>query len=782
MNPARDRRAIELLEHALEMPDEKVASFLDDACDGNADLRQKIESLLATMGRSTGFLSHQTEPTRLQHAGRTDGVRLRNGCLLCDRYRVAGVIGTGGMGEVYHATDTRLDRDVAVKTLNLASFQNQAMHDRFDRELKSVAALSDPNIVTLFDVATHDDLLFAVMELVDGKTLRELANDGLDHQRAVSITAGIASGLNAAHAIDIMHRDIKPENIIVTANGNPKILDFGLARQEDVTNDQQLTVTSMTPGTVPYMSPEQAEGCELSCATDVFSLGTVLFELLAGKNPFRGETALETLQRVARADPPRLSDLVDEIPGELDQLVAEMFAYAPTSRPTAQDVAERLLACGGTLSGRVPTFSSDSRSPGIGKSTDRITTKESSLTDQYDVTGGQPTIAVLPLQVLSTDPNHQMFGDAVAQDVIVDLSRLHGLFVIARGSSFQFRDRTTDLSEASSILGARYLLTGTIGIVENKSVVSVELSSATEGRVLWADRFESPLDQLLAVRNEIAAKIATTIESRIQTAEAVQAVQLPTENLDAWSAYHRGLWHMYKFNAKDNAIARQMFDLSIKADKQFARAHAGLSFTHFQDAFLGYTDDQTKSRELARLCASKSLEIDPLDPFVNLTMGRSTWLDSDLEQTGSWFERSLELSPNYAFATYNLALVDALQNNGERSEERSIRALRLSPIDPLCYAFYGTLSLSHLVRKQYERSAEFADQALRQPNAHVQMVAISAIANQLGGRTALAQQHASRIRKSNSNYAQDHFFRSFQFQDEKTIASIKDAFAQLGIE
>ena len=313
MTPSRDRRAIELLEQLMELPEDQVAFLLEEACGDDVELREKVESLMVAMGRSDGFLSIAQDGTEVMTTNRGQ-LRLKPQSLLADRYEIVELLGAGGMGEVYRAKDLQLEREVALKTLNLASLGNREMQDRFTREIKSVASLSDPNIVTLFDVASHGETRFAVMELAIGKTLRRLISSGLDHATSIRVASGVASGLRAAHAREIMHRDIKPENIVVADNGHAKILDFGLARQEAVHGDQQLTVTSVTPGTIPYMSPEQVEGQEIQCATDIFSLGIVLFEMLTGTNPFRAESALETMQRIAQADAPCVSSVASDVP------------------------------------------------------------------------------------------------------------------------------------------------------------------------------------------------------------------------------------------------------------------------------------------------------------------------------------------------------------------------------------------------------------------------------------------------------------------------------------
>ena len=350
-------RALQLFEQAMELPDEQVETFLDESCANNAELRSEVEALLEAQATADDLLPtiHRSpDSTAASDSIRSADAnvdRVQLGTRLAGRYRVTDVLGSGGMGDVYRSHDVRLDRDVAIKVLNQASLADQDMQDRFDREIRSVASLSHPNIVTLFDVANHGDFKFAVMELVEGKTLRELIVDGLDWQTTVELACGIATALGVAHARNIMHRDIKPENVIVSNSKQVKVLDFGIARPVSPTKSQDVTGTQLIPGTVPYMSPEQTNREELTCATDVFSLGTVVFEMLTGTNPFRGTGFLETMQNVIAASPPPISEFVSGVPDKLVSLVLVMLHRDPDRRPSAAQVAEDLSGILQTLSG-----------------------------------------------------------------------------------------------------------------------------------------------------------------------------------------------------------------------------------------------------------------------------------------------------------------------------------------------------------------------------------------------------------------------------------------------
>lgn len=392
-----------------------------------------------------------------------------------------------------------------------------------------------------------------------------------------------------------------------------------------------------------------------------------------------------------------------------------------------------------------------------------------------------PRIAVLPLFALTPDPQLAILGDAVSQEVILELSRLHWLFVIARGSSFKFRGQEVDLSEAAAILGADYVLTGTVVQQATECVISVELCHIPGNNIVWAERFVTPLADLMHMRPMLAGAIARALEPRIQLQEAMQAARIPTEQLDAWAAFHRGLWHMFRFNRDDNAQAAHLFGHAVKLDPAFARAHAGLSFTHFQNAFLGFTPDVEAEKNLMRATAGRSMELDPFDPFVNLTMGRSEWLYGNLEAGLPWMERAIDLSPNFAFAIYNSALVGTFLGEGESSERKVEKAIGLSPIDPLNYAMVATRALTHLVRGNFAGAAQWAEKAALLPNAHVQIHMIAAIANELQGDRVAAETHFRHVCEVQPAYAMPAFLKFFPFRDGALRARIIGSMQRLGV-
>ena len=389
-----------------------------------------------------------------------------------------------------------------------------------------------------------------------------------------------------------------------------------------------------------------------------------------------------------------------------------------------------------------------------------------------------PRIAVLPLFPLSLDPQLGFLGDALAQEVILELSRLHWLFVIAR--SFKFRGQEVDLARAGEILGANYLLTGTIMQNARRCVIAVELCHAPDSKVIWAGRFTNPIGEITHMRSTLAAEIAGALEPRVQFCETNLAARIPTELLDAWAAYHRGLSHLYRFNQRDNDLAAHCLAHSIKRCPGFARAYAGLSFAHFQSAFMGFSPDVESNTRLAMVHAAKCVELDPLDPFVNLAMGRAEWLRGELEAGLPWMERSISLSPNYAFAIYNSALVGTILGEGEKNEKKIARAISLSPIDPMNHSMLATRALTHSIRGNRDAAAEWADRAVRSPNAHVQVYAIAAFTNELIGNRLRADKYVSHIRRSHPGYDRWSFMKSFRFRDGEVREQVERSLQRLG--
>lgn len=377
----------------------------------------------------------------------------------------------------------------------------------------------------------------------------------------------------------------------------------------------------------------------------------------------------------------------------------------------------------------------------------------------------RPSIAVLPFQPIGSTGPYSAIADGLPDELIAELARLRWLLVIARGSSFRFRSAATDPAEVGKILGVRYCLSGTAEITGSRLTITVELIDTRNAALVWGDRFVSPVADLHVTRGEILAKIVAGLELQISSNEARAARLVASENLDAWSAYHLGLQHMFRFNRDDNAAAGELFKRAIAEDPRFARAHAGLSFVHFQNAFLGYTQNVDAETITARRFAEHSVELDALDPFANLSMGRSFWLSGDLDASLAWLERATAISPNYAQGIYARAWTHALSGRGSDGRADADAAMALSPLDPLYYAMAATRALSHIVCGEEAEAATWAEKAARSPGAHVLIAVIAAAAHSLNGNRQRAAAWAANVHERNPNITEADFFRSFPFAD-----------------
>jgi TolB-like protein len=394
----------------------------------------------------------------------------------------------------------------------------------------------------------------------------------------------------------------------------------------------------------------------------------------------------------------------------------------------------------------------------------------------------RPSIAVLPFRRIGDAGPYAAIADALPHELIAELSRLRWLFVTARGSSFRLREPHADVSEIGGLLGVRYCLTGTVEVAGSRLVVTVELADTRDASVIWADRFEVSIDDVHRVRGEIRERVLSALELQIPLHEAQLARLTVTENLDAWSAYHLGLQHMYRFNRGDNAAAAALFRQAAALDPDFARAHAGLSFVHFQTAFLRNTDDLAGEVALARRCAERGLELDPLDPFVNFTMGRTFWLEGDLERSLGWLERSTSISPNYAQGIYARGWTETLAGRELEGRAHVDLAMRLSPIDPLHYAMLGTRAFTHIAAGEDSEAAAWAERAARAPGAHVLIAMIASAAHSLAGSAEHASYWAANVRERNPALGREDFFRAFPIKPPTMRSRLADALARLGFQ
>src|SRR5688572_8104408 len=374
----------------------------------------------------------------------------------------------------------------------------------------------------------------------------------------------------------------------------------------------------------------------------------------------------------------------------------------------------------------------------------------------------KPSIAVLPFRLVG------------------DLARLRWLFVTARGSSFRLRAADADMADIGRLLGVRYALAGSVEVRGRNFSVSVELADTRDAGVVWAERFGGALADVHRIRDEIRQSVLAALEVRIPQHEAALAQLNVSDDLDAWSAYHLGLQHVYRFNRQDNAAATALFQRAIERDPAFARAHAGLSFAHFQSAFMRHTDDLAGEVDQARRFAARAVELDAMDPFVNFAMGRTHWLLGDLDGALPWLERATALSPNYAQGIYARAWTETLAGQALAGRGHVDLAMRLSPLDPLYYGMLGTRAFSHLMLGEDAEAARWAERAARAPGAHVLIAMIACAVHALAGDEDASAGWAARVRERNAALGREDFFRSFPIKDAGVKERVSRALGRRG--
>jgi TolB-like protein len=395
-----------------------------------------------------------------------------------------------------------------------------------------------------------------------------------------------------------------------------------------------------------------------------------------------------------------------------------------------------------------------------------------------DVSESRPSIAVLPFEC--ADPALAIISDGLPHDLIVGLSRLRSLTVIARGSSFRFRGWSGDLAQVGATLGVRYCLTGTVHAAGSRVVIAVELIDADTSRAIWGDRHEGDLGKLHQLRERILGEIICALELQISHQEAERARLRDPEDLGAWSSYHLGMQHVFRFNRTDNAQGLRYFEQATTRDPGFSQAHAGISFARFQNAFMQYSDDIEDEVAEARRAAETAIELDEQDPTANLMMGRALWLEDRLESSIPWLDRAIALSPNYAQAIYSRAFTHLLMSECKSGREKAAAALRRSPIDPLRYAMLSCSGFNQAILGDEAEGAILVDRAAREPRAHVMIAAMAAICQVWAGNMAGARHWAEDIRTRDPRLTPDIFLTSFPFRDGAIRKRVTSALSSLG--
>jgi serine/threonine-protein kinase len=618
-------------------------------------------------------------------------------------YKILAAIGAGGMGEVYRARDTRLDRDVAIKVLPEHLAQTPGALSRFERESKAVAALSHPNILAIFDVGADQGVSYAVTELLEGETLhKRLEKGAVPWRHAVAIGAAIAEGLAAAHAKGIIHRDLKPHNIFLTADGRVKILDFGLARIKPPASPQDQnsipteTEAGVVMGTVGYMSPEQVRGDPADIPSDIFSFGCVMYEMLAGRRAFVRETAAQTMAAILEAEPPALGG-GGQIPADLPRVVAHCLAKDPRQRfQSAHDLAFDLKAIAAPA-GAVPGKRKPLRAVLMVAALAVAAVSLYWLNRPVDAID---SLAILPFANVGADAAKEYLSDGITENLINSLSQLPRLRVTARSLVFRYKGPQVDPQKAGRDLHVRAVITGRVTEHDGALNIQAELMNVADGAQLWGGQYSQNFSEILAMQREIARAIAGKLRLSPSADGQKRLASRSTESTEAYQLYLKGRYYWNRRTEEALKRAVEYFQQAIDKDPGYALAYAGLA-----DCYAVYNSYQVElpreSGPKAKAAATKALEIDNTlaEAHASLGMTRMSyewdWAGAERE-----FQRAIELDPNYATAHHWYAICLASLGRSESAIASLKRAQDLDPLSLIINADTGLVL--HFARRDDE--------------------------------------------------------------------------------
>ena len=744
MTPEGWQKVKRIFNSALQYAPAERAAFLSTACLDDDALRREVESLITSHEKDGSFIDSPAfeaaaEMFTNQHELRADE--------WVGNYQILSTLGKGGMGEVYLARDTKLGRKVALKFLP-SSFTNDVDRlRRFEQEARAVSTLNHPNILTIHEIGKVDGHHFIATEFIDGRTLRERLKDGgLRIEGALDVAIQIASALAAAHKEGVIHRDIKPENVMLREDGFVKVLDFGLAKltkkkTEDVdsevaTRSQVKTQSGMILGTVAYMSPEQARGLEVDARTDFFSLGVVLYEMLAGRLPFPGETMSDVLAAILKSEPAPLNE---NTPLELQRIVRKTLQKDTNEcYQTAKDLLIDLKNLKHDLDFAAELERSDQRT----KTHQAALTQDQSIhtasSAEYIANGIRrykgvltialavlllaapgfgywfynhrsstatqiESIAVLPFQNASGNPDLEYLADGMTETLINSLSRLPHLSVKARSSVFRYKGKEVDPQKVAAELSVQAILSGRVVQHGDDLTLYLSLVDARNGNQIWGEQYNRKGTDLLVLQGEIAHDVSEKLRLRLTSTEQQRLTKQATQNTEAYRAYLRGLFYWNKGLAPDYEKSREYFQQAIDMDPTYGLAYAGLAdYYGFYSANGFLPPDENWPKCEAAVNKALALDNTLAEPYNSLAAVKLYYY-RDWVAAERYFRRGIELNPNVAGIHGHYALRLTSFGRNEEALAEIQRAIELDPLSPKLNYFWGRILF---FMRQYDRAID----------------------------------------------------------------------------
>jgi non-specific serine/threonine protein kinase len=623
-------------------------------------------------------------------------------------YKILEKLGEGGMGVVYKAQDTKLDRLVALKFLPQHLTSDSAEKERFIHEAKAASALNHPNITTIHEVDEFEGQMFIVMEYCEGRTLKQMIEkETLSVKKVLDIAIHVSEGLTSAHSKGVVHRDIKSDNIMVSPEGQVKIMDFGLAKLKGAT---KLTKSGSTLGTAAYMSPEQASGEEVDQRSDIFSFGVVLYELLTGQLPFKGEHSAAIIYSILNDEPQPVARFNNKVSAKLEDIVFKALAK---EREERYQHADELLAdlrrekkSLEYVKTAVTVQPTEPPKPVKKKTVPLIigvlavlilmVVYLAFLKQKGPTTiTGKPSIAVLYLENLSENKEDEYFASGMTEDIITQLSKIGGLLVASRSDIEQFQNKAVNLKEVANKLRVNYIMEGSVRKYGDKIRISCQLIKASDGFHIWAESYDRQIEDLFAIQADVAKSVAQALMVVLVPAELERIEKKPTQNVQAYNYYLQGREYYFGGGSSTKEgleLSTKMFEKALEADSNFALAYAGLSDC-YSSYVMFWVDPKKSWLEKAEKTGLKALALDPNLAEAHRSLSRLYYTEGKTEKAIQEAEEAVKVNPNYGEAWRLLGQWYTNVGQYPKAESALMRALEVKPTEANLFgAFIGLYS------------------------------------------------------------------------------------------